>query len=637
MESTWLRDAMRSCLNATAFASADEGRGPPEQRDPRFRKLVQGILYSKRFIISYHLLVLAFVLLLSAVHWWEQNLRWRTRRARRLQILASDDAYGGVPGTVKAIPADEQASPGTSLSGSSTLEGTSSPPQKSGSESEITPLLHSQKMLRPPPSRKPLFSIIDAFLMYQPQPIPVFDKTLPSNGTTILLLAFIGLNIFYCLHHINFNLFELFVLADRFGLVFVANLPLLYLLAAKNQPLRFLTGWSYESLNIFHRRLGELMCVEALFHFLGMTGVWYTLLRPGGSTLVEFFFGRVILLGLLAFVAYELLYLTSLGSFRQRWYELFLGLHVFLQAAALILVFFHHPASRVYVGAALFIFIVDRIVFRLGIKSTTTVAEVSVLPDGETVKLSTNVVKQPSTILTRFGTRSIYEGWSGTDHVFVTVPCLARKHIIQAHPFTIASAPPKADEEETRLELIIRAQDGFSADLLNKARHHKHLMVRLDGPYGSAHARHMLEDADVAIVVAGGSGIAVAWPLVQHLLDVTRSTDTEIVPTSLLRRQKVFLIWVVHKSTHISWIGLEQLAKIEDKGVDVIIPPPTEEVGRPDLAFLLSGLVATTGEGKKINVVASGPDSMGRRVRNTCALLRKDGSDISVLIEKFGW
>jgi hypothetical protein len=45
------------------------------------------------------------------------------------------------------------------------------------------------------------------------------------------------------------------VFADRCGLVF-ANLPLLYLLAAKTQLHRLLTGYSYESLNIVHRRLG---------------------------------------------------------------------------------------------------------------------------------------------------------------------------------------------------------------------------------------------------------------------------------------------------------------------------------------------------------------------------------------------
>ena len=42
-------------------------------------------------------------------------------------------------------------------------------------------------------------------------------------------------------------------------------------------------------------------------------------------------------------------------------------------------------------------------------------------------------------------------------------------------------------------------------------------------------------------------------------------------------------------------------------------------------------------KGKKIRVVASGPDSMGRLVRNTFAGLVRDGRDVDVAIEKFGW
>ncbi|KAK2073433.1 hypothetical protein P8C59_007718 [Phyllachora maydis] len=48
--------------------------------------------------------------------------------------------------------------------------------------------------------------------------------------------------------------------ADRAALVFVANLPLLYLLSAKNQPVKFLTGRSYETLNLFHRRAATPAC-----------------------------------------------------------------------------------------------------------------------------------------------------------------------------------------------------------------------------------------------------------------------------------------------------------------------------------------------------------------------------------------
>jgi NAD(P)H-flavin reductase len=68
------------------------------------------------------------------------------------------------------------------------------------------------------------------------------------------------------------------------------------------------------------------------------------------------------------------------------------------------------------------------------------------------------------------------------------------------------------------------------------------LIIRIDGPYGSYHAQSLLEDFDLAMLVAGGSGIAVAWPLVNFLLE-----------QDFL--QKIILIWIVHRSSHLTWIG----------------------------------------------------------------------------------
>jgi len=372
-----------------------------------------------------------------------------------------------------------------------------------------------------------------------------------------------------------------------------------------------------------------------------MVGVWYTLLRPSGFSLSKFLLEKVIVLGLGAFISYKLIYFTSLASFRQRWYELFLVLHVVLQILALIFLWFHHSGSRVYAAIALVIFLVDRLIYRCGFKSISVRANIVVMEDGETVKLSTHVLKRPQPNISKVIGRPIKDGWEATDHVFVLIPSLSRTNFVQAHPFTIASAAPPHGIDETRLDLLIRAQDGFSRDLLKKARHLEHcshgaqhpIDVRLDGPYGSDHARHVLEYSDLALVVAGGSGIAVAWPLI-HVLEISRSTDTEIAPTKELRRQKIALIWVVHQKSHIEWIGRKALAEVENMGVEIIIPQPTEETGRPDLAVLIQGMVENFSD-KKMGVVTSGPGSMGRLVKNTCASLVRDGYDINVTVEKF--
>ena len=97
----------------------------------------------------------------------------------------------------------------------------------------------------------------------------------------------------------------------------------------------------------------------------------------------------------------------------------------------------------------------------------------------------------------------------------------------------------------------------------------------------------------------------------------------------------------MQKATHFSWLERFALKKLSSRGVDTLIPPPTV-AGRPDLsraikAYVTDHDVTRQGGQRKIGVVCSGPDGMGRAVRNTCAVLQSKGSDVSVCIEKFGW
>ena len=240
---------------------------------PGFRKLIAGIQFSRQFILSYQLVLLCLLLSFASFHWISRLRSWlRVRLVGRARQ-------------------DCEIKNGRS----STLHANSTTFESLVKIDERSPLLHTDCQ------KRTLLSNITcrtrAFLVYQPSPIPIIHKTLPSNGCTLLILAFLALQAFYTLYNVHLSVPMLFVFADRAGLVFVANLPLLYLFAAKNQPIKLLTGYSYESLNIFHRRLGEIMCLLALLHSLGMLGVWYTILRPAGSTLTRFLLSKIILLG----------------------------------------------------------------------------------------------------------------------------------------------------------------------------------------------------------------------------------------------------------------------------------------------------------------------------------------------------
>ncbi|KAL8743023.1 MAG: hypothetical protein Q9190_004579 [Brigantiaea leucoxantha] len=278
----------------------------------------------------------------------------------------------------------------------------------------------------------------------------------------------------------------------------------------------------------------------------------------------------------------------------------------------------------------------------MALKIQTIRASVKVMEDGATVTLTSIIplVGQGSSLkfLPAFNLKS---GWRATDHVFLTIPSLSRRHVIQSHPFTIASEAPTRDSTVCELRLLIRARDGFSRDLVRFAKGYDTVVVRLDGPYGSLSADSMLRDCDLTVIVAGGSGIAVAWPLTWSVLRARSFRDSETGMPALFG-SRMALIWVVREDSHRSWADRRQLEILQAEGVDVVLPPPTREMGQPDLKGCITSWVYThddnPSKGKgKIGIVCSGPDGMNRLVRNTASSLISEGRNVDVEIEKFGW
>lgn len=666
------------------------------KKESATHKLIQE---SRKLIIpTYLLLQIAVLFAFTVLHWGRRIQSWRGRRGvgKKRVRLDSNGELDNKPGPEEetevifnnnhygdycdGLLAARGLSPPSSASVAKGIN-----PRRPMRETtpnlepeEQTPLLFGNEIdssIRIIPPTSWLLIIrrqLKAWLVYQPNPIPFFNKTLPSNGTSVTILFLIGIQIFYTFYNVHLSIPNIIVFADRTSLLFVANLPLLYLLAAKNQPIKLLTGYSYEALNIFHRRLGEIMVLLGLIHAIGMFVDWYIVLRPTGFSLMEYLSHKIILWGIGASVSYNLLYITSLGSFRQRFYELFLGLHIMLHTIALLFLWFHHSNSRPYVYASLAIFLVDRFVYRMGLKNRITKGILEVKDDQNTVVLRARLSKPAERQHKRWNhllSHDIRAGWKATEHVFLTVPCLSPKHGLQAHPFTIASKAPGVGDTELDLELIIRKQEGFCKDLLEYAKENNdicHLpLIKLDGPYGSQSAVNLVQECNLSIIVAGGSGIAVTWPLVWSAIDTTtqyesgkRNADPEDVLYPYYIPRKILFIWIVRDSSNLSWLGSDKLERLGSvQGVKVVIPPPTAHNGHPDLGSIIKSWISTTiiaksflahdddvrsngnnAAGKKIGIVCSGPDGLNRTVRNLCSLLLSQGKlDVSVEIEKFGW
>ncbi|KAG7291960.1 hypothetical protein NEMBOFW57_001989 [Staphylotrichum longicolle] len=644
------------CEHPAGLAVASEDDDMDWTKDPEkveyIRQLLEA-LYEARAIVSCYNIVIVLVIVVLAVWHWRETRSDRKKWQRLREWQGADTGDG-------------TTSPASSSSG--TILGSATPPDAKDLDLERVPLLAGNRATKGPRRSNMVGRAIRSWLAHQPPPLPIVNRTLPSNGTSLFIVCWLGLNAFFHFFRLPMRWDFFFIFADRAGCIFVVNLPLLYLLSAKNQPLRHLTGYSYEALNIFHRRVGELLCFEGALHFVSML-LWQFLLARDWLTARSahvYFTHPLVLNGIGALLSYELLYFTSLATFRQRWYELFLSSHVLLQFLALTFLFHHYHTARPYVALSLLIFAADRLLWRLTLKRATLTADLTLL-DADTCLLSANwsIPPPPPETSNRspFHRQSILHGWHPADHVFLTVPCLGRTHALQTHPFTIASAAPSSSSspcpqtddnganENSRsthawLNLLIRAHDGFTRDLLRHARSHSHshsraphpaarVSVRLDGPYGSPRALGVLRASGCAVLVAGGSGIAVVFPLVWALLhedgwgeggeEDGKVVDNEIISERKLRKRRVHLLWVTHAREHREWVPGLQMEELRERGLEVVMPEPTAEAGRPDVKGIVAGgWRAPRRRG-------------GRAVRNVCAEEIGRGREVRVAVEKFGW
>ncbi|RMZ91328.1 hypothetical protein DV736_g1416, partial [Chaetothyriales sp. CBS 134916] len=680
-------------------------QAPRQQQAPseeHLKKVIAAILWHRKFILSYYAVIGVVVVILCG-HGMRHNVQ------RKPNKVSSNGT--GTPESSETV----------SSSAASTLQGAITPCGKDDHDFTAvdTPLLPIETAR---PSQRPRpFDLIKSFLTYQPRPVGALtspSNVLPDNGTSLAVLFFLGVNLFYLFYRTPLSIPWIIILADRAGLLFVVNLPVLYALAAKNnQPLKFLTGWSYEGLNLFHRRLGEWMIAISVIHMLGMFTVWYTILRELGNDLGHYLSHPVVFLGIAAIFSYFTIYITSIGWFRRLYYETFLALHILFQIAALGFLYFHYPTARLFVMATLIIWAIDRLLWRISLSARKCSATLEIAPDGHTVLMHCDINLKRRLFGIRIG---VHHGWLPGQHVFLTIPSMGFKYRFQTHPFTVASPapPPNANVESWPLQLVIRSIGGFSLDLLEYARHHQHCEVILDGPHGGTDALEAAHRADRVCFVAGGSGIAVTYPLAWDIrvedvmkLESPVSTrkpykDGSSVMKVALRRGALAAVseyahlWVRQEACHENWLTMfpraasvkqgsstpnfprvtskdearEDVADIITHTFDTRSPGCTG--GRPDIKSELWGWVTlsslttsssstflscsgsssssdshvkrynTFGDMRKANskprreticIIVSGPNGLIRDIRNISADLIRDGWDIQVWVEKFGW
>ncbi|KAF3919070.1 hypothetical protein ABW21_db0203726 [Orbilia brochopaga] len=397
-----------------------------------------------------------------------------------------------------------------------------------------------------------------------------------STGHFALIAVYTGLNVFFAVYKTGFGgKYGLGFISKRCGWLALVNLGMVFLLAMKNNPIAFISGYSHERLNVLHRWAGRFVWVQASIHVCLYIYTW-------AST--KSFISRLaqedptFRAGFVAWLFFSILFFCSFEFIRRRAYEYFYIIHIVCALGAVAALGFHEPKTYgmvLYLVGSMWIF--DRLVrfFRGVHYSKGTKATIYPLPgDAIKVVLYKNATFQPAS------------------HGFLSIPSLK---LFQSHPFTISSADS--------LEFIIRGQRGFTRKLYDRALKNpgESLPCYFDGPYGNVPDYRRMNRV---ILFAGGSGGSFSFSIAT---DIARHLNSEAKSNSIQRRQ----------------------SSLEEHFF---------EYGRPDLTSIVKEAVKNAGQNDLIAVGACGPTELMRCARNaTAGVIKTGGPSISLHCEQFGW
>ncbi|UPK94885.1 hypothetical protein LCI18_005820 [Fusarium solani-melongenae] len=474
----------------------------------------------------------------------------------------------------------------------------------------------------------------------------------PSLGHGTLLLAYLGLNVGFIFVYTDTSFLPLRnVVAARTGWLAVANIVLTVFFSLKNTPLGYLTGVSYERLNILHRISGLTTFLLVVVHAASYSSIFLDQQNAARLRVREEIFGIVAGFSLLTVVMAAL-------TLQRRRYELFYVLHVIFFIVSLVFISLHHPtaAERVIIamGLAAGMWFLDRLVraSRLvyhGINNTATLQPL--LNGGTRVILNKKLL-----------------GANPGEHAFLWIPGIRR---FETHPFTIASAQP--------LEFVVASQDGFTRDLHQYALKNPGAILRasVEGPYGQIPdpARY-----DKVVIFAGGSGGSFAFGSALRLLQASEGSNKTDATLVWSMRNSALLEWfsahlrdVSHSpgfKTSIHITGEKEVEKLSNRsglgtadgseGALVLEDSLGDESAielssmagdqpsyihgasvhyqRPNVNDFVAQAVDGMASGQRVLVIACGPTGLLNEVRSAAtSRMVPGGPHVSLHCEQFGW
>jgi predicted ferric reductase len=397
----------------------------------------------------------------------------------------------------------------------------------------------------------------------------------PTLGRTALALSNIIVVLVLCFYRLDTSdAWSWEDIGYRTGFVSIAQLPLIVLLAGKDNIIGLLTGFGYERLNWLHRWTARTLWLSATLHM----GFWFRNWARYNYIMVKLKTDPLTQRGFAAWCILTLIVVTSVAPVRKLRYEVFVISHLITFVGFIAAIWLHAPDEvKVWVWLPIAFFALDRLLRGSRVLYLN-------LPPFHFWKRNVDGLWAHSAVFTPLSggvTRLSIEKpaftWKPGQHVFLSCHSIIP---LQSHPFTIASLP-----SDGRLEFLVKAHRGGTKELLDHAIKIDTLPVTnsnprsssrrvgIEGPYGRMRS---LKQFDSVIFFAGSTGATFTVPHMRHIVqswlsskDGCQHGNTRMDGLSRLKAlnaltRRIRFVWVVKSRDHLDWFKGQLQQVIDD-------------------------------------------------------------------------
>ena len=374
----------------------------------------------------------------------------------------------------------------------------------------------------------------------------------PSMGQALIGSSWLAVVVAFCIYGYDTTYQWAWEdIAYRCGCIAQSQLPLIFLMASKQNIVGYLSGYSYERLNWLHRWVARVLWINVTMHI----GFWFRSWARYNYILVKLRTDYFTQTGFACYMILTAILLSSFWPIRCLSYEVFVTLHIVLFAGLLGAAYMHVQYSYAYVWFCVGIFFLDRFSRLLA----AAWANFSFLHGRRGFWANSATLTSLPGNVTRVTIDNPVANLAAGQDMVVSCHAIAP---LQAHPFTIASLP-----SDKKLEFFIGSQKGGTRRLNRWASKYQRLpdtedgsvvqkkYIGLEGPYGQ---HRPLQQFDSVVFIGASTGATFTAPLMRDLVQRWNSHSKSIVT------KRIKFVWVIKALDRLCWFRQQLVQALRD-------------------------------------------------------------------------